>query len=127
MSNINVIGVIGALFITGGLFSHHVITTLNRKNIEIVTGVVQGIPTPQEWRWRTLMQVQVPVTVFLGAYQLVMGFAFLTIGDNVDDAAVTLLAQVCAWLYIFSAALSLITAPLSIAGIASLLRKGERD
>jgi hypothetical protein len=61
MSNLNAIGVIGALFIAACFFLHHVLITFNRKNIEIITGVAQGVPTPQDMRWRTLMLV--PLTI----------------------------------------------------------------
>ncbi len=127
MSNINVIGVIGALFIAATLSMHHFIITFNRMNIGITSGVAQGAPMLPAMRWRTLMLVQVPVVAVAGSFALMMAFAFWTIGDNVDDADVSLLAQACAWLYVCLAALLLVAAPVAIAGIASLLRKRERD
>jgi hypothetical protein len=127
MSNINVIGVIGALFIAACFFLHHVLITFNRKNIEIVTGVAQGIPTPQDMRWRTLMLVQVTSIGFAGAFALLMALCFRAIGDNVVDADVRFLAQVCAWIYVSLSALLLIAGPATITSTASVLRKSERD
>jgi hypothetical protein len=127
MSNITVIGVIGALFIGAGFLLHHIIITFNRKNLEITSGVAQGVPMLSEMRWRTLWQVQVSTVAFMGAFSLVMAFLFLAIGGNVDDAHIGLLAQSCAWIYLSFSALWLIAGPAAIAVILRLLRQAEAD
>ena len=125
MSNINVIGVIGALFIAASWFAHHILITFNRKNLEITSGESQGVPMLPEMRWRTLWQVQVPMVGFTGAFTLVIAFSFLAIGDNVDDAHVRLLAQACAWVYFSLSALMFIAGSAALAGISRLLRQAE--
>jgi hypothetical protein len=115
MSNINVIGVIGALLIAGFFLMHHILQAFSRKNIEITMGVAQGVPIPLELRWRMIVAFQVPVTGFAGAFNLVIAFSFLAIGDNVDDAHVRLLAQACAWLFLCGAGLTLTLAPAALA------------
>ena len=127
MSNINVIGVIGALFIAASWLMHRVIITFNRKNLEITSGVSQGVPMLPEMRWRTLLQVQVTMVGFTGAFALVIAFSFLAIGDNVDDAHVRLLAQACAWFYFSLSALMLIAGSAALAAISRLLRQAEAD
>ena len=115
MSNINVIGVIGALLIAGAFLTHHTVQAISRKNTEITTGVAQGVPIPWETRWRMITNVQVPVVGFLGALQLILAFAFRTIGESVDHAEVELLAQACAWIYFCLGCLTLILAPVGLA------------
>ena len=127
MSNINVIGVIGALFIAASWFAHHIIITFNRKNLEITSGVSQGVPMLPEMRWRTLWQVQVSTVGFAGAFNLVIAFSFLAIGDNVDDAYVRLLAQACAWIYFSFSALWFIAGPTALTTVSRLLRQAEAD
>jgi hypothetical protein len=114
MSNINVIGVMGALVIASFALMHHIIQAISRKNIEITTGVAQGVPIPWETRWRMMMNVQLPVVGFSGALQLILAFAFWTIGDNADHADVELLAQVCAWVYLCGACLVLLLGPVGL-------------
>jgi hypothetical protein len=115
MSNINVIGVIGALLIAGAFLTHHMVQAISRRNTEITTGVAQGVPIPWETRWRMITNVQVPVVGFSGALQLILAFAFRTIGDSADHAEVELLAQACAWMYFCLGCLTLILAPLGLA------------
>jgi hypothetical protein len=127
MSNLQAIGMIGALFIVACFFMHHILITFNRKNIEIETGVAQGVPMPQDMRWKTLMLTQVITIGFAGAVALVMALCFRAVGDNVVDADVRFLAQVCAWIYVSFSALVLIAGPATIASTVSVLRKSERD
>ena len=115
MSEINVIGVIGALFIAAFAITVHVVHLINRKNIEIVTGFVQGVPISWDVRWRMLMALQVPVIAFTGAMHLIMAFTFRTIGESVDHADVELLAQVCAWVYLCVACIILLLGPVGLA------------
>ena len=127
MSEINVIGVIGALFIAAGFFTHRILVVFNRKNIEIASGVSQGAPMPLEMRWRTLMQMQVLTVGFTAGSDLVIAFCFWAIADKVSDPDVRLLAQICAWMYLSIAAAFLIVGPAIIVSMASLLRKAEAD
>jgi hypothetical protein len=115
MSNINVIGVIGALIIASSALMHHILQAMSRKNTEITTGVAQGVPIPWETRWRMIMNVQVPVVGFSGALNLILAFAFRTIGESVEHAEVELLAQACAWTYFCLGCLVLILAPVGLA------------
>jgi len=127
MSNINVIGVIGALFIAASWFMHRVLITFNRKNLEITSGASQGVPMLPEMRMRTLWQVQASTVGLAGAFALMIAFFFLAIGDNVDDAHVRLLTQACAWIYFSSAALWFISGPAALAAVSRLLRQAEAD
>jgi len=126
MSEINVIGVIGALFIAAGFFNHHAAQMANRRHIEIVSGVAGGgVPITHEMRWRTLMTLQVLASGFMAALNLVMAYCFMTIGNHVVAPDVRLLAQVCAWIYISVSATALIMTPTTIVGTSRLLRKAE--
>jgi len=127
MSNLYAIGMIGALFIAAFFFMHHVVIMLNRKNIEIVSGVAYGAPVPLEMRWRTLTVVQAGTIGFAAAFYLVMAYCFVTIGNHVVAPDVRLLAQVCAWIYISISAAFLIVGPVSIVDISRLLRQAEAD
>ena len=97
MSNVGAVGVIGALFIAASLLVHHIIITFNRKNLELTSGVADGVPMLRAMRWRTLWQVQAHTVALVAAFSLVIAFAFLAIGRNVHDADVRVLAQSCAW------------------------------
>ena len=127
MSNINAIGVIGALFIALFAVTVHVVHLLNRKNIEIVSGVAYGAPVPLEMRWKTLTVMQATIIGFTAAFDLVMAYCFVTIGNHVVAPDVRLLAQVCAWIYISISAAFLIVGPVSIVDISRLLRQAEAD
>ena len=115
MSNIYVIGVIGALLIAGASLMHHIVQAISRKNTEITTGIAQGVPIPWETRRRMIWNVQVPVVGFSAAMGLILAFAFRAIENSVDHADVKLLAEVCAWLYFCSACLTLFLAPVGLA------------
>ena len=127
MSDLYAIGMIGALFIATFAVTVHVVHLLNRKNIEIVSGVAYGAPVPLEMRWRTLTVVQAGTIGFAAAFYLVMAYCFVTIGNHVVAPDVRLLAQVCAWIYISFAAAFLIVGPAIIVAMASLLRRAEAD
>jgi len=127
MSEINVIGVIGALFIAAGFFMHRIMVVFNRKNIEIASGVSQGAPMPLGTRWGTLMSAQVLTVGFTTGFDLVIAFCFWAIADKVSDPDVRLLAQACAWMYVSFAATFLIVGPAIIVSMVSHLRKAEAD
>jgi hypothetical protein len=128
MSDLYAIGMIGTLFIAACFFNHHIVQMINRRNIEIVSGVaVGGVPITHEMRWRTLMTLQVLAAGFTAALNLVMAYCFMTIGNHVVAPDVRLLAQVCAWIYISFSAVVLIVAPTTIVGISRLLRQAEAD
>jgi len=127
MSNISVIGVIGALFIAATFFNFQFAITFARKNVEIVSGVADGAPVPLEMRWRQLMVMQVVLVGFTAALNLVMAYCFLTIGNHVVAPDVRLLAQVCAWIYVSASAFLLIVAPTIIVAISRLLRQATAD
>jgi hypothetical protein len=127
MSDLYATGMIGALFIAAYLFIHHIVITLNRKNVEIVSGVAYGAPVPLAMRWRTLTIMQVAIVGFAAAFNLVMAYCFVTIGNHVVAPDVRLLAQVCAWIYISSSAAFLIVGPVQLVGASRLLRQAEAD
>lgn len=102
------------------------IHTFSRKNIEIATGVAQGVPIPLAMRWQMVFLLQVPATGFMGAFHLIMAFAFRTIGQNVD-VGVRTLAQMCVYVYGLLGVMILIFGPWALVGIASLLREEKRD
>jgi len=118
---------IGALFIAAASFNYRFAIMFNRKNIEIVSGVSDGIPVPLEMRWRTLTVMQVVTVGFMAAVNLVMAYCFLTIGNHVVAPDVRLLAQVCAWIYISVSATFLIVLPVTIVAVSRLLRQAEAD
>ena len=127
MSEINVVGVIGALFIAASFFMHRVLVVFNRKNIEISSGVSQGAPMSLEMRWRTLVQMQVLTVGFVAGFNVVIAFCFWAIADKVSDPDVRLLAQACAWMYASIAATFLIVGPAIIISMASRLRQAKAD
>jgi len=128
MSDLYATGMIGTLFIAAGFFNHHVAQMINRRNIEIVSGVAGGgVPITHEMRWRTLMTLQVLAVGFVAAFDLAMAYCFMTIGNHVVAPDVRLLAQVCAWIYISMSAAMMIVGPSIIVGISRLLRQAEAD
>jgi len=116
MSNINVIGVIGALFIATVATSVYMALVINRRNIEIATGVVEGVSISWDLRWRNLLALQVPMYAGLGAFNLIMAFAFRAIGANLAHSAdVQVLAWLCAWLGLCMGCLALTLGPVALA------------
>jgi len=83
MSDPYVIGMIGALFIAATFFNYHFAIMFNRKNIEIVSGVFDGVPLPLEMRWRMLTITQVVTLGFTAAVNFVLAYCFVTIGNHV--------------------------------------------
>jgi hypothetical protein len=127
MSDSTGLVVIGALLIPASFSMYYIVNSMNDKTLQITTGVVQGVPIPWVSRWGTLMQVQVPATGFAGAFALLMALVFFAIGDQVGDADIRSLARLCAWVYSGASASFLVLGPVAFVGIASRLRKAERD
>jgi len=127
MSDLYATGMIGALFIAASFVNFHLAQMINRRNIEIVSGVAYGAPVPLAMRWRTLMIFQAAIIGFGTAFNLVMAYCFVTIGNHVVAPDVRLLAQVCAWIYISSSAAFLVVGPVQLVGASRLLRQAEAD
>ena len=127
MSDLYAIGMTGALLSAAFFFNFHIMQTLSRRNIEIVSGVADGAPVPLEMRWRTLTIIQVLTVGFVAAFDLAIAYCFMTIGNHVVAPDVRLLAQVCAWIYVSASAFLLIVAPTIIVAISRLLRQATAD
>jgi len=127
MSDPYVIGMIGALLSAAFFFNFHIMQTISRRNIEIVSGVADGAPVPLEMRWRTLTILQVLTVGFVAAFDLAIAYCFMTIGNHVVAPDVRLLAQVCSWIYISTSVAFLIVGPAVIVAVSRLLRQAEAD
>jgi hypothetical protein len=125
MSNFQAIALIAALLISASVASHHTMITFNNKMIQVVTGVVQGVPVPREMRWRTLMQIQLVTLAFAASVALLVAFLFFAIGDNVADGRIQSLAHLCSMPFIAISAVWLLAAPLAITRVASQLRRAD--
>jgi hypothetical protein len=117
MSNLNAIGMIGALFLVGNFLSFHAVIVLRRDNAGILGGIIGGAPIPHEFGRQTIWRVQLPMTFFAGACSLVFAFVFLAIADNVPDTSIATLAHVCAIVFFGGSAMWLISAPASFAAL----------
>ena len=126
MSNINTLGIMGALLIGGSFILYHLLSGTHEKNPVIALGVADGLPVSMEYRWVTLRQMVAPVILFQGVFALLMGFTFLQIADNVEAAGISALAQLCAWMFFVIAIASLTVGPLGVLGLVSTLRKSRR-
>jgi hypothetical protein len=127
MFNLHAIALIAALLISASAVSYHIMITFNNKMIQVVTGIVQGVPIPREMRWRTLMQIQLTTLAFAAAVALLVAFLFFAIGNNVEDAEIQSLARLCAVPFIAVSAIWLLAAPLAIIRVASQLRRADSD
>jgi len=127
MSNLNAIGLIGALLIGASFFLLHAIVVIRNGIAGILGGVIGGVPVPYEFRWRALWNFQLPVTMNSGVLALLFAFLFLRVGDNIKDAATVTLAQACAVAFFAFSAMFLTIGPLTLASHARALRKVEAD
>jgi hypothetical protein len=123
MSNVQTIGMIGALFIVGYFVVFHAAVVIRRDNAGILGGVIGGAPIPHEFGRQTIWRVQLPATVFTGAVALVVAFVFRAIADNVGDASIATLAQSCAIVFFGITAMAMISAPVSFAALLRMHRK----
>jgi hypothetical protein len=126
MSNVNTLGIMGALLIGGIFILHHMLSGMHEKNSIIALGVDKGVPVSMEYRWVTLFQMVAPVVLFTGVFALLMGFTFLRIADSAEDVDISTLAQLCAWMFLVASIAGLTIGPLGVLGLASTLRKSKR-
>jgi len=123
MSDINTLGIMGALLIGGIFLLYRLLAGMHEKNSVIALGVAGGIKVSLEYRWVALLQMVVPVLLFSGVFALLMGFTFLRISEGVEDPGIRSLAQLHAWVFFVASFASLTIGPLGIYGLASRLRK----
>ena len=128
MSNINTLGIMGALLIGAFFVLYHVVAGLNLKNGQVLTGMMGGVRIGLEFRWVILLQMVAPVVLFTGVFALLMGFVFLQIGASVEDPTVGSLAQLCAWMFFVASFGYLTIGPLGIfAMVSTLPRVGRKE
>jgi hypothetical protein len=117
MSDLQTIGMMGALFIVGCFLTFHAAIVIRRDNAGILGGIIGGAPIPHEFGRQTIWRVQLPVTVFSGAFALVLAFVFLAIADSIADTSIATLAHACSIIFFGASAMFLISAPVSFAAL----------
>jgi predicted benzoate:H+ symporter BenE len=127
MSNVYAIGVIGVLLIGATALLAFIVFAINKKNAEVVTGVMGSVPVTTDFRMMTLLQIQVPVVVVSTTFAFLIGFAFLQIGDHVQDAAVARLASGCGFTYLFIAATFFLMGMVAVVAMVVHLRRLGED
>jgi len=123
MSNLQALGMIGALFIPASFFMLCAGVVVRNTNAGILGGVVGGAPVSYEFRWLLIWNFELPMTMSTGVIALVFGFLFLQIGSNIEDAATATLAQGCAVTFFAFSALFLLLGPLTVADTVRQFRK----
>jgi len=92
MSNVNAIGVIAAIFVSGGFLIMYVLKAQNEAGHEILTGVIRGLSVSTKDRWLMLFQTWIPRAALVLAFQFFFVMTFMTIARDTNDAGVRWLA-----------------------------------
>jgi hypothetical protein len=127
MSNLNAIGLIAAIFVSGGFLVVHVVKAQNDAAYEIRTGVIRGVPVSTRERWIVLYQT------WFGRVTLVLGFDFfltitlMTIAADVGDSGAKAVAYIAAGMAGIHFVGHLLFSVSAFIGYSSMLRQAERD
>jgi hypothetical protein len=105
---------------------YHVALGLNAKNHEVLTGLVDGIPTQLDYRWLTLFHINIPITLFVAALALLMGFLLRAMAQGIEGSAQSEVVNACAWYFFVAGTLFLTQGPLSFWQVGSVLRREKR-
>ena len=128
MATIHTLGIMGALLIGAFFILYHVVSGVNLKNAQVLTGTIGGVRISMEFRWVILLQMLAPVVLFTGVFALVMGFLFQQIGASVEDPALSSLAQLCGWLFFVASFAYLTVGPLGVFAMVGTLRRiGKKE
>jgi hypothetical protein len=119
MPNLHAIALIGAFLIAATTLMVWTTTTMNRKDAEVITGFVGGVPVPRGFRWWTLLQIELPIAFFTFGFALLMAFVFRQIGHTVENPEVRYLADACSALYLGGAGMYFLAGAVGVSNVIS--------
>lgn len=127
MSNVYALGVIALLFIVATFFLFHVIFVMNKKTVEVVAGVFDGVPVTIDFRVMTLFQINTPALVLVAGFAFIIGFGFLQFAEFVVEPDITRFAQLCAGLFFTTSLATVILGPAIVISIGRFLQRCAQD
>lgn len=125
MSDLNAIGVIGALLISGTFVLFYCTAKINERSHEIINGVVAGLPLSHRYRSWLLWMTWMPQWAALVAVSVIFATIFFVIAGVAGSDEISRVAYLCTGAAGFSAFFFLIFGIPHIGLCISVLRDAK--